>query len=135
MGEVTIHTDASVDRSVNRAGIGWILKAESQPDASHSTTVSYHSSTAVEWLAIVHALSWIQLNRDADSVTVYTDSHSVAVVADGSSTPSARMTHKWYSRFQKVEEYFQSVTVRYIPSHQNREADRLARQSIREGRT
>jgi Ribonuclease HI len=128
---LTVHTDASVDPAEQEAGIGWILTDNTGEEITHNSRIGYRESTSAEWVGVIHALSWIATNKDTDAVMVNTDSNSVAEVADGKSTPTAKSTQRWYARFRKLTTYFETVIVNYIPSARNGKADRLARTAYR----
>jgi ribonuclease HI len=123
---LNIHTDASVNPTTKNSGIGIVVD-----DGTHiKKEIDYCSSTTAEWIAILVALRYVRNNsRNTEQVRIYTDSHSVAMVADGDSTPNAEMTKNMYKKYKQLREKFQDVRVIYINSELNKRADSLARRA------
>ena len=126
-----LYVDGASKGNPGHAGVGVVICREGKPAASLSRYIGTVTNNVAEYMALLYGLQEALIMKAARLV-VHTDSELMY----------RQLTHQYkvrhpaiavlYQQAVRLCQAFEKVSIRHIPREQNREADRLATQAVRE---
>lgn len=128
----TIYSDGAAKGNPGPAAAGWlILDDQGRTVSRQGRYLGTGTNNEAEYQALIGALEdgW---TRGAPAVRVYSDSELMVRQLNGEYRVRNQRLNGLFRRAQELLKRFQEYGIIHIPREQNREADRLANEAIRE---
>ena len=128
--KLIIYIDGACRFNPGPAGIGvWIADSEGTVVKEISEYLGHGTNNVAEWTAYIRALEQSQV-LGASELAVFSDSKLLCEQARGRYRVRDARLQKLHGQAKELEKNFKHVALSLIPREQNKNADRLAKQSV-----
>ena len=128
---IRIYTDAAVKGNPGPVGIGIVIVRDNDHIQLSLPLEQHLNNHQAEFQAVIHGLKYlIEKNWINELTLCYTDSQIVAQSIEKAYAKDSYF-EKQLHKIKKMMKSFNYITVEWIPEHQNKGADNLARQALR----
>lgn len=129
--ELEIYIDGASKGNPGPAGIGVIILNAGQVIRNIAVYLGRATNNHAEYTALIHALQEALLLK-AEKVVINTDSELVCRQINGLYKVKNAGIMALYLQAKRLMSAFKEVSVRHIPREQNKGADKLANQAVRQ---
>ena len=128
---LTIYSDGACSGNPGPAAIGIVIKEGEQLIKEISRPIGDATNNVAEYTALIYALQEALILR-AEEVHIFTDSELLFKQVKGFYQVKEPGIKRLFEQVQHLASGFQSFEIRHGPREQNKEADRLAKQAIKD---
>ena len=130
--ELLVFIDGASKGNPGPSGIGVIICRGGEPVENISRYIGHATNNVAEYSALICGLLEC-LNRKADSVVMHTDSQLLARQINGEYKVRHPGILELYSQSRQLIAGIKNFSIRHIPRTENRGADKLANDAVKEG--
>ncbi len=127
---VTIYTDGASRGNPGQAGIGAVIHLDHDHIYETKKYIGIATNNTAEYLALIHALKWLQEKGWSRPLTIYSDSQLMVRQLTGRYKIKQAHLQALAREVHKLLHFFPSHEIIHIPREENRQADRLANEAI-----
>lgn len=133
--ELIVHTDGGARGNPGPAAIGIVIKTSSGKLLYQTgQTIGYATNNTAEYLAVVHAITWLQDHQSSlptQTIKFFLDSNLVVNQLNGRYQIKQAHLRTFADQIQTLQSQNQfRITYHHVPRSQNHEADRLLNQAL-----
>jgi ribonuclease HI len=129
----SIHTDGAAKGNPGPAGAGWLIRdGQGRVLSRQGKYLGRGTNNEAEYQALIGALEEA-LSLGGRAVTVYSDSELLVRQLNGIYRVRNLRLQVYFQRTQDLLRRFQEYVILHVPREQNREADFLANQAVKNG--
>ncbi len=128
--QVEIYSDGACSGNPGRAGIGVVIKCGQKVIWEYSQPIGTTTNNVAEYTAAIYGLQQALILR-AETVVLYTDSELFARQICGVYRVKHPNIKFLFALIQHLKTGFRQFRVEHLPREGNKDADRLAKQSIK----
>lgn len=129
---IRLHTDGAVNIKTGKVGIGFVVAGDSLYHQVAQPIVGHYNNHTAEFLAIQYALEWLIDHQLTDQmVFLQTDSKVAADVLQKEFTKNTDYL-PYLETILTLKKQFPILEFIWVPEKNNRGADNLAKQALRQ---
>lgn len=129
-GELLINIDGASSGNPGQAGVGVVVRQDGEIIHEISKPIGVATNNVAEYTALIYALQEALIRR-ADVITVITDSELVHRQITGEYKVKNPNIKTLFEQVQHLLRGFKQVKMKHVLREENKDADRLATQSIK----
>ena len=130
MEELTIYVDGASAGNPGKAGVGVVFFREGEKVKECSQYIGITTNNVAEYMAVIFAMQEA-LIMGVRNIAVFTDSELVANQVNGVYKVKDNNLFRLYKQVQHLKTGFKKFDITHIERASNKEADKLASESLR----
>lgn len=131
MKQLEIYIDGASKGNPGHSGIGVIVCRDGQVLKNISNYIGKTTNNAAEYTALIQALQEALMLK-AENITINTDSQLLYRQMKKEYKVKSPLISSLYAQAVHLASAFKAVTIKHIPREDNRGADKLATQAVRQ---
>lgn len=128
----TLHVDGASKGNPGHAGIGVVLSQGEQTLLEYCDYIGQTTNNMAEYNALIKGLELAHENK-IDSIAVISDSELIVRQMNGQYKVKNETLRPLYLKAQACARKFRQFSLRHVPRSENKDADRLANEGIKQG--
>jgi len=127
-----IYTDGACSGNPGPSGIGYIIRQNGKVVGEFSRFIGQATNNIAEYTALIYALQEALILKASD-VEVRADSELLCRQVLGEYQVRHENIKPLFDQIQHLAKGFRSFRIKHVPRTENRDADRLAREGLKQG--
>ncbi len=132
MKSLEIYTDGACSGNPGPSGIGYIIRQNGKVVGEFSHFIGQATNNIAEYTALIYALQEALILKASD-VEIRADSELLCRQVLGEYQVRHENIKPLFDQIQHLVKGFRSFRIKHVPRTENRDADRLAREGLKQG--